>query len=406
MEEGERRTSSYDGFFLSLLLLLAGGWLVSAEAVGEGGSRNNSLCAAVIRPLGYPCFEHTVETKDGYILAIQRIPNGRELVKSEPGPAVFLQHGLFQGGDTWFANSIEESLGFILADSGFDVWVGNVRGTNWSHGHVSLSESNKEFWDWSWEELALYDLSAMINYVYSATNSKVHFVGHSQGTIMALAAFTQPMISEMVAAASLLCPISYLDHISSHFVLRAVSMHVDQMLVAIGLHQLNFRSNIGIQVLESVCDGHINCSDLLSAITGNNCCFNNSRVDQYLKYEPQPSSTKNLRHLFQMIRKGTFSRFDYGPWGNLKSYGSLKPPAFDLTNIPDSLPLWIAYGGQDALAVPTDIDHTLQELQPEPQMLYLDSYGHMDFILSPYAKTDVYDKLIEFLRSCGRRSTY
>lgn len=48
-----------------------------------------------------------------------------------------------QGGDAWFLNSPEESLGFILADHGFDVWVGNVRGTRWSHGHISLSVRDK-----------------------------------------------------------------------------------------------------------------------------------------------------------------------------------------------------------------------------------------------------------------------
>ncbi|WMV54525.1 hypothetical protein MTR67_047910 [Solanum verrucosum] len=48
-----------------------------------------------------------------------------------------------QAGDAWFMNSASQSLGFILADQGFDVWVGNVRGTHWSHGHVSLSVKNK-----------------------------------------------------------------------------------------------------------------------------------------------------------------------------------------------------------------------------------------------------------------------
>ena len=48
-----------------------------------------------------------------------------------------------QAGDAWFLNSPEESLGFILADQGFDVWVGNVRGTRWSHGHISLSVNDK-----------------------------------------------------------------------------------------------------------------------------------------------------------------------------------------------------------------------------------------------------------------------
>ena len=113
----------------------------------------------------------------------------------------------------------------------------------------------QEYWEWSWQELALYDLSEMINHIYSLRNSKVFIVGHSQvwylffyfiaswytlmlvihwctqGTIMSLAAFTQPDIAEMVEAAALLCPISYLDHISTQFVLRMVDVHLDQVLL-------------------------------------------------------------------------------------------------------------------------------------------------------------------------------
>ncbi|KAK9697445.1 hypothetical protein RND81_08G038100 [Saponaria officinalis] len=187
------------------------------------------------------------------------------------------------GGDAWFLNPMGQSLGFLLADRGFDVWVANVRGTRWSHGHVSLSERSKAFWDWSWEELALYDLSAMIEYIYQLTNCKVFLLGHSQrrhkkitghhkkekghrkkkfldpplrvsllstshGTIMSLAAFTQPDAVKMVEAAALLCPISYLEHVTAPFVLRMVNLHLDKMIQAMGFHQLNFRRFVDLEL--------------------------------------------------------------------------------------------------------------------------------------------------------------
>ncbi|WOL13585.1 triacylglycerol lipase 1 [Canna indica] len=366
----------------------------------------DGLCAALIRPSGYPCSEHTVETEDGHLLGIQHIPHGRKGLDGNPRRPVFLQHGLFMGGDAWFANSVDESLGFILVDSGFDVWVGNVRGTSWSHGHSTLSVHDKEFWDWSWQELAQYDLLAMISYVYLVTNSKIFYIGHSQGTIMGLAAFTMPEVVQMIESAALLCPISYLDHISSTFVLRAVSLHLDQLLLSMGIHQLNFRSDMGIEILDTICDGHMDCNNLLASITGDNCCFNLSRMDYYLEFEPHPSSTKNIRHLFQMIRKGTFAKYDYGLLGNLKHYHQLHPPAFDLADIPNSLPLWMGYGGKDALSDITDLQRTIKELKSKPKMLYIDDYGHVDFILSEKAKDDVYGELIKFLKSQECYSSY
>lgn len=156
-------------------------------------------------------------------------------------------------------------------------------------------------------------------------------------------------------------------------------------------------------------------------------------MDFYLDYEPHPSSAKNFHHLFQsmlciviskntisshhpfstliiifflaVIRKGTFSKYDYGILKNLIEYGQLKPPAFDLGLIPKSLPLLMAYGGNDALADVADFQHTLKELQSTPQLVYLENYGHVDFIVSTTAKEDFHDQLIGFFRSWGKSSS-
>ncbi|KAK9677743.1 hypothetical protein RND81_11G164100 [Saponaria officinalis] len=368
-----------------------------------------SLCHQLIIPAGYSCSEHTVETKDGYLLALQRVSSSSSLDEIElrrRRHPVLLQHGLFMGGDAWFLNPEEQSLGFLLADRGFDVWVANVRGTRWSHGHVSLSDTSKEFWDWSWEELAMYDFPAMIEYIYRLTNSKVFLVGHSQGTIMSLAAFTQPDIVKMVEAAALLCPISYLEHVTAPFVLRMVNLHLDKMILAMGFHQLNFRSDMGIRLLDSLCDSHLDCDDILAALTGNNYYLNTSRAEYYLEYEPHATSVKNLNHLFQMIRKGTFARYDYGMLKNMRVYGSLKPPTFDLGLVPDSLPLWMAYGRKDDLADVADVERTINELPCKKELLYLDTYGHVDFLLGVTAKDDVYELMIEFFSSWGKSSSF
>lgn len=42
----------------------------------------------------------------------------------------------------------------------------------------------QDFWDWSWEELALCDLAEMVKFISSSTNSKVFIVGHSQVKIV------------------------------------------------------------------------------------------------------------------------------------------------------------------------------------------------------------------------------
>jgi lysosomal acid lipase/cholesteryl ester hydrolase len=72
-------------------------------------------------------------------------------------------------------------LGYVLSDEGFDVWLGNTRGSRYSLAHTFLNNNQKEFWDFSWHEVGYYDLPTMIDYILQTTQQKqLNYVGYSE----------------------------------------------------------------------------------------------------------------------------------------------------------------------------------------------------------------------------------
>ncbi|XP_040078977.2 lipase 3-like [Ixodes scapularis] len=161
----------------------------------------------LISSKGYPVEEYEVSTTDGYVLGIQRIPRGRN-ESGRPSERrktpVFLQHGLLASSTDYVLNFPEQSLGFLLADAGYDVWLGNNRGTRYTR-HKWLTRFEKEFWDFSADELSTIDLPAMLDFVLKKTGQKrLHYVGWSQGALMMFA-----LLSERPAYNGKIKPPSY-----------------------------------------------------------------------------------------------------------------------------------------------------------------------------------------------------
>ncbi|XP_075550750.1 lipase member M-like [Dermacentor variabilis] len=155
--------------------------------------------AELIGSNGYPVEEYDIRTDDWYIITVQRIPAGREDILGGievTKPVVLLMSGLEGCSADFVVNMPHQSLGepswsklspfalhlgFILADNGFDVWLGNVRGTEYSR-HVYLKKTDRKFWNFSFDEMIKYDLPAQIDWILRQTKKNtLQFVGWSQG---------------------------------------------------------------------------------------------------------------------------------------------------------------------------------------------------------------------------------
>ncbi|KAL0400170.1 UNVERIFIED_CONTAM: Triacylglycerol lipase 2 [Sesamum radiatum] len=374
--------------------------MMGVQDSGHDYADADGICKSRVEAQGYSCEEHKVTTKDGYILSLQRIPTGRsDGKKTGTKPPVLLQHGLMSDALTWLSNSPDESLGFILADNGFDVWLANVRGTNYSSGHTSLSPNDPEFWDWSWDELVEYDLPAFVQYVNGQTGQKLHYVGHSLGTLMAFGAFSREEVLNMVRSAALLSPIAYMGQMPSPLARAAADIFTAEVLYWLGLKEFAPGGGAASKLVSDICST-IDCTDLESVITGPNCCMNSSRAS--LAHQ-QPTAQKNMIHLAQMIRQGTIAMYDYGSDDdNNKHYGQTTPPDYNMTSIPNNLPLFFSYGGEDLLSDVKDVQtliDTLSGHDPDKLVLqYVEDYAHLDFVYAVNAKQVVYDPLIAFFR--------
>ncbi len=70
----------------------------------------------------------------------------------------------------------------MLAKKGYNVFCGNSRGNQYSKGHKTLKadRDNDKYWDFSYYEMAKYDVPAQIDLVLKLTKKKkLTYMGQS-----------------------------------------------------------------------------------------------------------------------------------------------------------------------------------------------------------------------------------
>ncbi|CAK8690996.1 unnamed protein product [Clavelina lepadiformis] len=370
----------------------------------------------MIRHAGYICEVHKVETNDGYILDLHRIPFRRDFSAkkqrqphSRKRPIIFFQHGILSDSSCWVANGPGRSLPFLLADAGYDVWLGNVRGSTYARDHRSLNpDVDERYWRFSWQEMAQSDLPAMIDRALRESGQKsLYYIGHSQGTLVAFARLSEdPHFNNKIKMMFALGPVSTLADITSpvrSLVPLSKPAHIGLSLfgglevmpkkpiskwISAKLHELHNSSGASL-----IYHGN----NLMMFLTGiNTHHYFQDRLPIYFSHSPAGTSLQNLVHMSQLVDSGRMEKFNY--WSekeNMEAYGQPTPPEYDVSRIRAPVALFI--GSDDQLADPMDCKRLSSKLKSMVHFQILQDWDHLDFLWGTKAVGTIYKDIMDMI---------
>ncbi|KPI97392.1 Lipase 3 [Papilio xuthus] len=362
----------------------------------------------LIRKYKYPMEVHEVTTSDGYILQMHRIPHGRDQnqVPDPKRPIVFLMHGLLCSSADWVMSGPGSAFGYLLAEEGYDVWMGNARGNYYSRKHISVNPDDIDFWQFSWDEIGDIDLPTMIDYILDHTErEKIYYVGHSQGTtVFFVMCSLHPEYNYKIKAMHAFSPIAFMAHNESPL-LKAMasfdnSMKILSALIGVGEVMSNnlFLKWAGESFCKDQAITQAICSNILFYIGGwSDEQLNTTMMPVYFGHTPAGSSVRQFIHYEQGFFTKDFRRYNHGPLKNIVLYGTRLPPKYDLSNI--LVPVFLYYSNIDPLAAVPDVNRLYKELGSKSKMMILlPSFNHFDYVWGINANTLLYDVVIRLMR--------
>uniref|UniRef100_T1JB84 Partial AB-hydrolase lipase domain-containing protein n=1 Tax=Strigamia maritima TaxID=126957 RepID=T1JB84_STRMM len=322
----------------------------------------------IIKYHGYPLQVYDVITNDGYILTVHRIPYGKAGPGTKPRKPVMVQHGLLCSATSWILDVPNKNLPYLLADAGYDVWLGNVRGT-------------------VFDEMAKYDVPAVIDFIVTKSEYKqIYYIGHSMGTSMMFALLsTQPKYNEIVKTFFALAPVARLKNVKTPLrFLAPFSRSLDWILNTITTGEFLTSSPLMKFFTSTICASRLSflCEHILFSICGFNAPeLNSTRVPVYLHHTPAGTSVQTLVHYAQLVSNGNrFQKFDYGSRLNRQKYGQSTVPEYNLKNITTQVALF--YSSNDYLATIKDVDWLTSRLNKLVLKYHVSliKFSHLDFL--------------------------
>lgn len=354
--------------------------------------------AQLIANAGFPVETHTIVTQDGYVLNTQRIPL--------PGaPPVVLMHGLLDSAATFVLSGPNASLAFALARAGFDVWLPNQRGNRYS---TTMANGTTFDWLFSIDELGHYDMPAVVQYVLAANgaHSTLSWIGHSRGTqqvfygLSSMSRAVAPRINMFIA----LAPVFAVKHTTSRFIHDLVRFDTHDLFDTLHYHDFLPSTGTAGSTVCTLCRAC--CEDIIAAIAGpgthNASRFNSSLWPVYAGHFPAGTSSRVIAHYCQLVHSDPLpSMYDFGTAAkNRLHYGSDRPPVYNISAFPTTLPVALFSGGNDDLADPVDVAALAASLGARVVLNHVEpSWNHFDPVWGLEAPARIYPAIVSLLRA-------
>lgn len=360
---------------------------------------------------GYQHEEHVVQTKDGYLLGLHRLPlrkgeQRRSIGASTGKPVVYLHHGLLMNSEVWVClTDPQRSLAFTLVEMGFDVWLGNNRGNKYSKKSLHHSPNSTAFWNYSIDDFAWHDIPDSINYILEVTREpSLSYVGFSQGTAQAFAALSiHPPLNQKVNVFIALAPAMSPAGLAAPIVDGLMKASPTLLFLIFG------RKTIlgSVPAWQSLLYPPVFCAVITTSLHWMfNWTSRNISYDQKLaafSHLYSYASVKSVVHWFQIMRNGKFQMYDDDVQKVIlvrtnqarpSGVTSYAPARFPTRNIVS--PIVLLYGDHDSLV---DIDVMLRELPEHTVAKRLHGYEHLDVLWGKDVDQEIFPHVFDALRA-------
>ena len=296
-----------------------------------------------------------------------------------------------------WVTSDNSSLAFILATSGYDVWLGNFRGTKYSRKHVTKDpDKDLDFWRFSLHELGVMDLSAMIsNIIRISGQSSLSFIGHSMGTtcFLILSSY-KPDLVKNVDLAILMAPVVE-PHNMTNFIWYVAPLQklAKDVMEFLGILEILPASLL----IEKLTWDHIGHLCLKLQLRGHTLNKKDKDMLGRICHHARTSKTSffTILHYGQNITNKCFHAYDwYNVQENIRRYGSVIPPIYDLTSV--KVPVALFWSPKDSLSSKQDMERLVSELPVIVDCKEV-NVGHLDYLWGSNVKGDVYYDVLNLL---------